>query len=181
MRVSNFYVVSNAMRTLPFPFASLVADTTEYLVADQCESLASSESRWSLAFCQSNPHVCQPCTALDCSSNAHFLAQLYAILMILVYPVGIPTLYASLLMKDRKLLKVDRLRTKKTRLLKTAFLWDEYVDKFWWFGESSQGARRGAEKARLCGSRCSVPIHPYVTLLPPAPSPLLTLMTQHPV
>ncbi|CAM9376759.1 unnamed protein product, partial [Laminaria digitata] len=42
--------------------------------------------------------------SLSCKSKVHSLFQGYALLMILVYPVGIPALYAAILWKNRELL-----------------------------------------------------------------------------
>ncbi|GMH59300.1 hypothetical protein TL16_g02801 [Triparma laevis f. inornata] len=80
-------------------------DPTEYMVSDQ---------------------------SLSCDTKEHKTFQFYAGGMIFVYPVGIPLLYFGLLWKDRKELSVKAEREKNAALLKTGFLWDEYIDKYWW-------------------------------------------------
>ncbi|GMI17565.1 hypothetical protein TrLO_g3910 [Triparma laevis f. longispina] len=81
-------------------------DETEYMVSDQ---------------------------SLSCNTEEHKTYSLYAAGMIFVYPIGIPLLYFGLLWKDRKELRVKAERDKNEALVKTGFLWDEYIDKYWWF------------------------------------------------
>lgn len=81
-------------------------DETEYMVSDQ---------------------------SLSCNTEEHKTYSLYAAGMIFVYPIGIPLLYFGLLWKDREKLRVKAERDKNKALVKTGFLWDEYIDKYWWF------------------------------------------------
>jgi len=84
-------------------------DTTNYLVADQ---------------------------RIDCDSAEHKLYKWYARLMILIYPVGIPVLYLSLLMKQKDVLQLndnDKTKMTNTEIKKLAFLYDEYEPQYWWF------------------------------------------------
>ena len=91
--------------------------------------------------------------ALDCGTPEHKLYQLYAGFMIFVYPVGIPLLYAWLLGKNRKALRVERLREDNIELLKTGFLWDEYHDRFW-----VRSGEERSNKGAFTGSRRYLPI-----------------------
>jgi len=84
-------------------------DATNYLVADQ---------------------------RIDCGSAEHNLYKWYARLMILIYPVGIPVLYLSLLMKHKDVLQLnddDKTKMTNTEIKKLAFLYDEYEPQYWWF------------------------------------------------
>ena len=42
---------------------------------------------------------------IDCNSNAHLRASVYAVIMIFVYPVGVFCLYAAILFKNRHILR----------------------------------------------------------------------------
>jgi len=55
--------------------------------------------------------------------------------MVLVYPVGIPLLYMSLLTKHKQTLQANDRGEQKhnTEVHKLAFLWDEYEPQYWWF------------------------------------------------
>jgi NADH:ubiquinone oxidoreductase subunit 6 (subunit J) len=61
--------------------------------------------------------------SIDCGTVQHKLFQLFAGIMMLVYPIGIPTLYFVLLLRARDRLKAKKREDDET-LHKTAFLWD---------------------------------------------------------
>ncbi len=64
---------------------------------------------------------------IECDSSRHRGFQLYAGLMILIYPVGIPALYSVLLFRDREILRrdqTDREETAHTNAISA--LWKPY-------------------------------------------------------
>jgi len=66
---------------------------------------------------------------IDCASEEHKCVMWYARAMVLIYPLGIPLLYMTLLTKHRDaLLANDRDEEKEGSddIRKLAFLWDEY-------------------------------------------------------
>ena len=66
----------------------------------------------------------------------------YAVLMLVVYPVGVITLYASLLFKNReRIKKPEKEREEDEGLQSLAFLYDSYETQYWWF-EVFETARR---------------------------------------
>ena len=71
--------------------------------------------------------------SLVCYTEQHELAQLYATFMILVYPVGIPTLYFVALWRERAELVKTNHRYQNPKLRKLNFLWDNYEPEMWWF------------------------------------------------
>ncbi|GMH77627.1 hypothetical protein TrLO_g10306 [Triparma laevis f. longispina] len=78
--------------------------------------------------------------SVDCKSPEHLFYKTYATFMIMVYPVGIPTLYLILLFRNRKRLqKADR--DYDPKILKISFLWQNYEPGMWWF-EVFECARR---------------------------------------
>ncbi|GMH79530.1 hypothetical protein TL16_g08175 [Triparma laevis f. inornata] len=70
--------------------------------------------------------------SIDCSDMNHKLAQKYACIMMLVYPLGIPLLYAVLLFQRRNEIKAED-RATNASLIKTGFLWEMYEPDTWWF------------------------------------------------
>ena len=70
--------------------------------------------------------------SISCDTHAHFLYQLYAFVMVIVYPIGITALYSFLLWSHRKALIEDN-REDNKELHKIAFLWDDYEPDMWWF------------------------------------------------
>jgi hypothetical protein len=94
--------------------------------------------------------------SLDCLSSQYSIFSVYAGLMIVVYPVGIPLLYFFLLFRKRKLLMAGQVEREKEEgrrkgLLEEAlvkrdenegkdpalealsFLYESYEPKYWWF------------------------------------------------
>ncbi|GMH76479.1 hypothetical protein TrLO_g8185 [Triparma laevis f. longispina] len=72
---------------------------------------------------------------IDCDSKEHKFYELYAALMMIVYPIGITGLYAVLLFRKKDLLKTDEKdKDKDFESLKSiAFLWEMYEPRVWWF------------------------------------------------
>jgi hypothetical protein len=93
---------------------------------------------------------------LDCNSARHTAFEVYAWIMILVYPVGIPLGYFIMLFRVRKLLKAGQVEKeneegrrrglleealakrkeneeKNPTLRALSFLYDSYEPKYWWF------------------------------------------------
>ena len=62
----------------------------------------------------------------------------YAAFMILVYPVGIPLLYAVVLGRERRLLRDEATRDealarRDTGVTRTEMLWETYDARCWWW------------------------------------------------
>jgi uncharacterized membrane protein YwzB len=70
--------------------------------------------------------------SIDCDDPTHKKYQGFAYVMIMVYPVGIPLLYFTVLYWNRKALQAED-RLANTSLLKISFLWDTYEPEMWWF------------------------------------------------
>ncbi|GMH48997.1 hypothetical protein TrVE_jg8778 [Triparma verrucosa] len=78
--------------------------------------------------------------SIDCESPEHASFKTYASVMIWVYPIGIPLLYAVLLFRSRdRLVKPDR--DYDPKISKINFLWQNYEPGKWWF-EVFECARR---------------------------------------
>ncbi|GMH57413.1 hypothetical protein TL16_g02375 [Triparma laevis f. inornata] len=80
--------------------------------------------------------------SIDCKSPLHIKYKTYATVMVFVYPLGIPALYATVLFRSRtRLMSVDR--DFDPTIQKLGFLWQNYeVDK-WWFELFECGRRLG--------------------------------------
>jgi hypothetical protein len=84
--------------------------------------------------CDTIPSGCSYLQAdynVSCNTTKHTVFKIYSGLMILVYPVGIPALYAYLLWQQRKQLQTSSGSTTQSRdsdvsLRKTRFLWQTY-------------------------------------------------------
>ena len=63
---------------------------------------------------------------IDCDSSRHRAFQIYAGVMILLYPIGIPTLYAGLLLQNHRLLLDGESRKKSLAVRPTLELWKPY-------------------------------------------------------
>ena len=63
---------------------------------------------------------------LECDSPKHRALQVYAGLMILLYPVGIPGLYAFLLFSNRHILRDTQSRTESSVVRSISGLWKPY-------------------------------------------------------
>jgi hypothetical protein len=76
--------------------------------------------------------------SISCTTTKHKWYRLYSGIMILVYPIGIPVIYAALLWRQRAQLKLDDERSllqreNNTSLRKTKFLWETYKPSlFYW-------------------------------------------------
>jgi len=80
--------------------------------------------------------------AVSCKDEWRTLWVAYAVLMLLVYPVGVIALYASLLFKNRERIKMpEKERGEDEGLQSLAFLYDAYEPQYWWF-EVFETARR---------------------------------------
>ena len=77
---------------------------------------------------------------VDCNSPKHKFYELYAALMMIVYPFGITALYTILLFRKKESLLSEE-RDKDKSLYKIAFLWEMYEPRVWWF-EIFECARR---------------------------------------
>ncbi|GMH83062.1 hypothetical protein TrST_g8014 [Triparma strigata] len=78
--------------------------------------------------------------SIDCKSPEHASFKTYASVMIMVYPIGIPLLYAVLLYRSQdRLVKPDR--DYDPSISKISFLWQNYDPDKWWF-EVFECARR---------------------------------------
>jgi hypothetical protein len=69
--------------------------------------------------------------SVSCTTRTHTVYRIYSGVMILVYPIGIPALYAYLLWQQRKQLHIStdlpsQLRNRDLSLRKTRFLWQTY-------------------------------------------------------
>eukprot|EP00519_Triparma_laevis_P015817 CAMPEP_0182493554 /NCGR_PEP_ID=MMETSP1321-20130603/2498_1 /TAXON_ID=91990 /ORGANISM="Bolidomonas sp., Strain RCC1657" /LENGTH=220 /DNA_ID=CAMNT_0024696353 /DNA_START=22 /DNA_END=681 /DNA_ORIENTATION=+ len=81
-------------------------DKTEYLIADR---------------------------SIDCNSDFHKNFKLLSIFMILVYPIGITTIYACELWKHQEAIKDAQNRQTNQNIQHIVFLWRDYRPEFWWF------------------------------------------------
>ena len=63
---------------------------------------------------------------IECNSAKHQALQIFAGFMILLYPVGIPLLYAGLLFRDRNLLMKAAERQVSSKVKPTSNLWKPY-------------------------------------------------------
>ena len=71
---------------------------------------------------------------IECDSAKHEKLQLYAAIMIIVYTFGIPVFYATLLLKNRDILKTDETsRNNCSRVLPTSSLWRPYKPGVFYF------------------------------------------------
>ena len=76
--------------------------------------------------------------SISCDTYKHKVYKMYALVMILVYPVGITALYSRLLWTHREALVQDD-REENKKLHKISFLWDDYEPEMWWFEVSGIG------------------------------------------
>jgi hypothetical protein len=87
--------------------------------------------------------------SLSCLTTEHRLYRGYAALMVLVYPLGTPTLFLAALASQRRRLNPPDLtvnealqrRAQDPTLRSTRFLWMSYEPRCWWF-ESVEALRR---------------------------------------
>ena len=71
---------------------------------------------------------------IECDSAKHEKLQVYTVIMIIVYTLGIPAFYATLLLKNRDILKTDETsRNNCSRVLPTRSLWRLYKPRVFYF------------------------------------------------
>ena len=63
---------------------------------------------------------------IQCDSTRHKMFQIYAGFMVIIYPVGIPAMYAVLLFRSRVLLKDGTMRVDALDVKSTSDLWKPY-------------------------------------------------------
>ena len=71
---------------------------------------------------------------IQCNSAKHEKLQVYAAIMIIMYTFGIPVFYATLLFKNRDILKADESsRNNCSRIISTSSLWRPYKPRVFYF------------------------------------------------
>ena len=85
--------------------------------------------------------------SLDCDDPVHKFFTMYASMMVLLYPIGIPMLYVYLLVSHRHQIQAKD-RAADSSLIKISFLWEMYEPRMWWF-EFFECARRLAMSGLL--------------------------------
>ena len=79
---------------------------------------------------------------IACDSPKHRALQIYASLMILLYPMGIPTLYACLLFRHRRILqKSEKDREESLEVMPTLDLWKSYKPQYFYYEVVECGRR----------------------------------------
>lgn len=78
--------------------------------------------------------------SIDCHSEDHLWYRAYAMVMISIYPIGIPALYFSVLYRNRsRIRQADR--DYDPMIKKFGFLWQNYEADLWWFEVFECGRR----------------------------------------
>jgi len=73
--------------------------------------------------------------SIECASTEHKVFYFYGILMVCIYPIGVPTLFAHILYSKRTLIKtvdddnVEKDELEQEKLQQVSFLYDAYVPK----------------------------------------------------
>ncbi|CAN0406384.1 unnamed protein product, partial [Ascophyllum nodosum] len=78
---------------------------------------------------------------IDCDSRKHRALQIYAGVMIILYPVGIPSLYAHLLFSNSHVLRDEKGREVSRVVMSFSNLWKPYKPQ-WFFYEVIECSRR---------------------------------------
>lgn len=78
---------------------------------------------------------------VECDSSKHIAVQIYAGFMIFLYTVGIPTLYASLLFRDRAVLKDEVRREASQHTQSFSDLWKPYKPSIFYYEVVECGRR----------------------------------------
>ena len=78
---------------------------------------------------------------IECDSDKHRALQIYAGLMIMLYPVGIPALYAGLLFSNRRVLRDEKSREESHIARPISGLWKPYKPQRFYY-EVIECARR---------------------------------------
>ena len=78
---------------------------------------------------------------IDCDSDKHKALQIYAGLMIILYPVGIPALYAGLLFSNRRVLRDEKIREESHNSKPISDLWKPYKPQRFYYDVIECGRR----------------------------------------
>ena len=78
---------------------------------------------------------------IECDSDKHRALQIYAGLMIILYPVGIPALYAGLLFSNRRILKDEKSREESRFARSISDLWKPYKPQRFYYDVIECGRR----------------------------------------
>ncbi|CAM9855884.1 unnamed protein product, partial [Ascophyllum nodosum] len=78
---------------------------------------------------------------IDCDSDKHRALQIYAGLMIILYPVGIPALYAGLLFSNRRVLRDEKSREESHFARPISGLWKPYKPQRFYYDVIECGRR----------------------------------------
>ena len=70
---------------------------------------------------------------IDCDSQKHRAFQIYASLMMLVYPLGIPVVYAVLLFNNRRMLREENCREESLAARSILGLWKPYKPERYYY------------------------------------------------
>ena len=71
---------------------------------------------------------------IECDAEKHEKLQVYAAIMMIMFTLGIPVFYATLLLKNRDILKIDEnSRNNCSRVLATSSLWRPYKPRVFYF------------------------------------------------
>ncbi|GMH76607.1 hypothetical protein TrLO_g8011, partial [Triparma laevis f. longispina] len=116
-------VIQNNCVELYFGLSFLVFASVSTTIFDtfNCKTFGDDPTRY-LALDQS----------IDCDGSKHSFFTMYAIFMVLVYPVGIPLLYSYFLVSNRHQIQAKNRATNES-LIKISFLWEMYEPGMWWF------------------------------------------------
>ncbi|GMI01305.1 hypothetical protein TrLO_g1117 [Triparma laevis f. longispina] len=71
--------------------------------------------------------------SIDCNSDFHKNFEMLSYLMILIYPIGITSLYSQQLWKHRSVIKNADDRDSDQSIQHIEFLWRDYRAEMWWF------------------------------------------------
>ena len=78
---------------------------------------------------------------IKCETGEHKMYELYAGLMVALYPGGITALYSYLLFKHRAAIQDEETRDENPDIAYIGFLWKDYSGVCWWFEIFENGRR----------------------------------------
>lgn len=78
---------------------------------------------------------------IECDSPKHRRLQIYSAFMVIIYPIGIPLLYAVLLFQSRADLKVEATRGRNPRVQLISDLWQPYTPQCFYYEVVECGRR----------------------------------------
>ena len=78
---------------------------------------------------------------IDCDSDKHRVLQIYAGIMIVLYPLGIPALYAGLLFSNRHVLRDEKSREESCLVRPISDLWGPYKPQRFYYDVIECGRR----------------------------------------